>query len=385
MIKTENQELIRKLMPLEETYWSLEKTYGIPSDSASRVENISIESSINNLMYPGRKPVSLRNVYQPQKVLNGKEAENSRFIFSLGTQLNQGGTATIHRAFDRLLGKAGIAKVIHQDSSAEFRHKVNEQVQLEAEIMSILTNDPYLKSHIVEVWDVSNVRINGKDSIVIFEEYMDTEKYFTLNRTENYRRLAGPQRLSLIEQLCKIVDKLAEYQIFHHDLSAANIFVDLETLQVKIGDFGTSNFAFNVGKYGVEVNAAWTSPERELYDGKTEDPGLASEVFSLTTLAYFIITGGDRPFVVRKLPSERYPYLSTSKKFETGFHPDSGNDLRDLAKNIFNKEQIERLIIVFEKGLALDPAERYQCGEELMNAINEAILPPDEIIGFVRE
>lgn len=385
MIESENHELKRKLTPLEETYWSLEYTYGIPNDSAPREENISIGRSIRNLMSPGRKPVPLRNIYKPQKVLNGKEAENSRFIFSLGTQLDEGGTATIHRAFDRLLDRKGIAKIIHQDFLDDYRDKVNEQVQLEAELMSILTNDPYLKSHIVEVWDVSNVKIKGKDSIVIFEEYMDPEKYFTLNHTENFRRLTGPQRLSLIEQLCKIVDKLAKYQIFHHDLSAVNTFVDLETLQVKIGDFGTSNFALNVGKYGVEVNAAWTSPERELYDGKTEDPGLPSEVFSLTTLAYFIITGGDRPFIARKLPSERYPYLNSSKKFETGFHPDSKNDLRKLTKELFNEEQIERLILVFEKGLALNSEERYKSGEELLNAINEAILPRNRIVGFVRE
>ena len=153
---------------------------------------------------------------------------------------------------------------------------------------------------------------------------------------------------------------------------------------VKIGDFGTSNFALNVKKYGMSANPTWISPEREKYLGGVKDPGLSSEVFSLSALTYNILTCGDMPYIKHTLPSKRSTFKDKSKKIDTGFYPESRGDLKRYCNDLFNKEQLDHLADVFEKGLAIKPSERYQSGKELFQAINNALYPKNKIISFVR-
>lgn len=257
--------------------------------------------------------------------------------------------------------------------------------------MAALDQDPYLRDHIVQVWDVANVILNGRKSTIVFEEYMDPNKYQSLYSASSLNRLTGPERLKLVEQLCNTVDRLAEHKIYHHDLSNRNIYINFETKQIKIGDFGSSNFALDVKKDGVAANSKWVSPERELYKGGLKDPGLPSEVFSLSALSYYILTGGDMPYATdpsnyhEYWPSKRPKFKSKSKKFETGFYPESREDLKRHADGLFGDEQLDRIASVFEKGLALKANERYQSGKELMRGLNNALFPKNKIASFVRE
>jgi serine/threonine protein kinase len=372
-------EIHRPLIPLSELGWYKGYICGIPDSPPKMTSQLNKQTS----------NIDLNSVYTPQEILHGDDAEKSRFVFSEGSLISEGGSGEIYHAIDRLTGEKGIAKVTLSRVYDNYRQRFNSKIQLEGEIMTALAEDSYLSKHIVKVWDISNVLIKGKESMVLFEEEMNPSKQPILFRAQELSKLPTYERLNLIEQLCTTIDRLDKHGIYHHDLSYKNIYIDFKNMQVKIGDFGGSNFANNVKLYGVEANPIWVSPERQRYLGGKKDPGLVSEVFVLTALSYYIMTAGDFPYNVgynRNLwPSDRSQFNNKSRRFKTGFYPDSRNDLKKYAPKNIGEAQLDQMANVFERGLAIDPKDRYQSGKELFEALQNVIYPKNKVISFVRD
>lgn len=375
--------LKRKLIPLSEIYGA--DTCGIPNDSPLDFQKIPKGQELTKESFlPNEPKTLLKEIYSSQPILMGKNADNSRFVFNLNVLINSGGTAKIHPATDRINGKRGVAKVVNFDYANEDNlFQLNEQIQLEGELMAILQGDPFLKEHIVEVWDIALARIKGKESIIIFEERMEEGDSPTIESSRFLNAINQHSFLKVADQLCQIVDRLAGYNIFHHDFSPKNIFINLKSMNIKIGDLGTSNFALDVDKYGVSAQTRWVSPERENYCIGDEISGLVSEIFTLTAIIYYFLTGGYAPYDGTVWPSERDVFNNKTGKIKTFFDLEMRGFLMENCK-IFSQNQLKRLIKVFEKGLAVDPNERYQSGKQLMDAIKNSIYPPEKIISFVR-
>lgn len=391
MMNKDSGEITREMLPIEETFGA--DTLGIANDLSTDWKEKELgDSSLRNGFQIDGEKVNLRDIYLPKDLLEGDDAKKSRFVFSNreSDKVGSGGVAGIYRAIDRLTGRKIVAKIIKIDSISEFGPEYIEQVkiqtQVEAELMSILEEDPYLRDHVVKVFDVSNSLISGKEVIIIFEEDAKEEGKVDLNAVDYIGNLSFDQRLEVIKQLCNIIDTLAKYNIFHHNLTPANIFLDLKKIIVKVGDFGSANFGFDPKNMLFASSPGWVSPERELHEGSEDDSGLISEVFSLTVLIYFILTNGKYPYYENYWPSERDVFKDESDEFLTGFHPKSKDRLKNRLKDTFEDDEINKLIKVIEKGLAIDPKDRYKSGEELFNSLSNALdSRSTKIMSFIRE
>lgn len=222
-----SNEVHRPLIPFSELGWNKEDIFGIPNTAPTVSSDLQKQMMKSDPMISNDKKIKLSSIYPSQEALQGDAAINSRFVFYTGSLIESAGTSQIYHAVDRLTGKKGVAKITDSHFYDEFRPQYNEMIQLEGELMFALSQDSYLSKHVIQVWDVANIKLNGKESIVIFEEEMDGDIEPKLANFQDLDKLGLNDRIDLIEQLCTTVDHMAKQGIFNHDLSSEKNYIKL--------------------------------------------------------------------------------------------------------------------------------------------------------------
>jgi serine/threonine protein kinase len=259
--------------------------------------------------------------------------------YRLLERIGGGATSLVFAAHDEAMNRKVALKMIVADLEDE--KETRERFYREARVTAQLFH-----RNIVTVLDVGEDQ--GHPYIVM--ELLDgwpLGEYLTL---ETSRPLST--NLDLIKQLCSGLQAAHEFGVVHRDIKPSNLFVQRDG-GLKILDFGLARLhASTLTAMGQIVGTPdFMSPEQ----AAGEKVDARSDIFSAAAVSYLILTG-------------RPPF--------TG--PNLGRTLDALLHQnpapITDAEAPASLREVLDKGLAKDPARRYQSSADMLLAL-EAVQP----------
>lgn len=246
------------------------------------------------------KLASKRGVIELFDVLPITELSTAEILFINGlpyiinpNPISEGGMGKVYKAFDPQLERAVAVKVLKVDFSQSqyFKDVFTREAKVHA-------NERH--KNIVDVYQYTeNTGSDGstladlQNSAVLVMEYINQAEARTLNKVETPEPdrfiLIAEQMRDALEYLSNparrknyISGEVGNFSLFHADLKPGNILITNKNV-VKITDFGISNHAMENTGAGTP---SYLSPERL----RVEPVDIRSELFSLTTILYELIT-----------------------------------------------------------------------------------------------
>ncbi|MFC1637472.1 serine/threonine-protein kinase [Candidatus Margulisiibacteriota bacterium] len=212
--------------------------------------------------------------------------------------INAGGQAEIYRAFDAKTDKFVAVKLLTAVG-------LEERFRKEAEAMAKVKDDGVL-----------NVYASGKyqETPVFIMELME-RPWTTLDQVVNEaKKLDARTTAKVAINICKAMAAVAKHNLSHRDLKPANIFVNSETLEVKIADFGLvkdfdaaeqsrTGMAMGTEEYMSPYYVEYGKLHKTDKAGREEIKNLARQIlikhdlFALGATLYVMVTGRHLTFV----------------------------------------------------------------------------------------
>jgi tRNA A-37 threonylcarbamoyl transferase component Bud32 len=264
--------------------------------------------------------------------------------FELQEEIGRGAYSMIYKAFDTRLARLVGIKVLHSHLSAP-ETEYSQRLLQEARIASHLQH-----RNIVTIYEV----IEDGGQILSVMEYVEGQPLSKLLQEKGPMPL--PQVIALTEQAALALDYAHTLGVIHCDIKPANFIVTTEG-ELKLTDFGIAKRADDprITQEGEwKGTIYYMSPKQvtqQPLDGR-------SDLFSLAVVAFEMLTGAS-------------PWHGTTL-FEVMSNIIEGMP-RPLAD--FGIPAAKILDPIFEKALAKNPDERYQCGKDFAQALKKAVTP----------
>jgi serine/threonine protein kinase len=282
------------------------------------------------------------------KDLVGQTFGQYRIEGSLGT----GGMGQVFRGKHVFLDRPAAIKVMHNHlaTNPTFRARFLQEAKSTAAL-----RDP----HIVEIYEFGE-----EEGLLYLAMELMTEGTLStlLQQRANERLISLITGLDLIRQAAEGLAAAHELGMIHRDIKPDNLLLKLlsgpeqggEQYQLKISDFGLARLAESSGLTagGPVGTLAYMSPEQCL-DKKLDG---RSDIYSLGVVLYEIVTG-TLPFQINTFNDAMQQHVNA--------RPQPLQQVRPDLPAI-----VEQIIL---RCLAKTPEERYQTGNELADALQEAI------------
>ena len=195
-------------------------------------------------------------------------------------QIGAGGMATVYKAKDSLLNRYVALKVLKSQyvEDAEFKRKFIKEAQSAASLNH---------QNIVNIFDVGNEEIDGRDVNYIVMEYINGK---TLKEEIDQRGIIPvDEMINYSVQIASAIEIAHKNNIIHRDIKPQNIMID-ENKTVKVTDFGiarvssSSTLTYTSSVLGT---VHYISPEQA--KGKYIDE--KSDIYSMGVVMYEMVTG----------------------------------------------------------------------------------------------
>jgi len=270
--------------------------------------------------------------------------------YLIQSRLGRGGMATVYKAHDPQINRSVAIKFLHASLAED--EEFHARFLREARAAGGLSHP-----NIVVVHDVGE--IEGRPYMAM--ELVDGVPL--ADQLDKGHQFPIRDAVVIGLQLARALDYAHAHGIVHRDIKPGNILMLSDAKTVKVTDFGIAHMD-DAGQQHTQVGAVmgtpqYMSPEQtrgEKLDGR-------SDLFSAGIVLYQMVTG-ERPFkgetlvaVATRIANEAPPTL-TSKR------PDAPASLRR----------------VIERCLAKQPAQRYQSGKDLSDALVKVLNELDEAV-----
>jgi predicted Ser/Thr protein kinase len=258
--------------------------------------------------------------------------------YRVDRQLGEGGMGTVYLAHDEGIDRHVAIKLLRADND-----DMRRRFRAEAKAVGKLKHP-----NIVTVYDYSD--FEGSPCIVM--EYVEGDTVATLIRRSD--SLSIPQRLYIVEQVCRGLAYAHRAGIVHRDIKPSNLMVDREGA-IKIVDFGiartTERGLTRTG--GLVGTPSYMSPEQI----RGEPVDRRCDIFAIGIVLYELLTGqlafpGDSDYSVvnRIVSGEPEPFHHSNARLTDHIKP------------------------VLDKALAKDPDNRFQDADQLADRLAEVRL-----------
>ncbi len=290
--------------------------------------------------------------------------------FPVGT----GGFGTVYKAFDLKLARSVAIKTFIGDDTSKTQLLSREA---QAHANEEHPNIARVFDFIEQADDVTLQRLRGKPLLIM--EYFDPTDSYSL---EDLRTPRPEIIVKIVDQICSALRFMTSPRprpllflmpivrmwskdsrpLFHSDLKPQNMFLDRQG-NVKITDFGIASTVHNHRKGEINGTAEYMSPE--VLRRKSRD--VRSELFSLTTIIYRILTGV--PFFGSQ-SSDVIDILTEvlTKKFD----PQDPLVTKYCTDHQLN---IDAVMSFFDTAWQENPDNRYQTPEDYAQAFRKAFTP----------
>ncbi|TET34145.1 MAG: tetratricopeptide repeat protein [Planctomycetota bacterium] len=255
-------------------------------------------------------------------------------------KLGAGGMGVVYRAEDTVLRKEVALKLLPGGSDLSdprvkrFYQEARAAAQLQHE-------------NIIQIHDVGTVRGRHYISMAFIDG-------FTLKELIEDKKLRLHESLELLERIAKALAYAHKEGIIHRDVKTANIFVS-HAGRPFLGDFGLARDIRSVERITQEHTVMGTleymSPEQA--DGRNDDIGPRSDVYSLGVILYEMLTG-DVPFTGESMPVIIKQIL----------------EKEPVPPRKINKSIPRDLEVICLKTMEKDPERRYQTAADFAEDIN---------------
>jgi serine/threonine protein kinase len=262
--------------------------------------------------------------------------------YELRELLGRGGMGQVFRAYDAATDRIVALKVLppHMAEDSEFQQRFRREARIAASL-----NDP----HVVPIHSYGE--IDGQlyvDMRLI--EGRDLEHYIA----QQGGRLSVDRAVAVVEQVAAALDSAREAGLIHRDVKPSNILVTTARDFVYLIDFGiaraTADTALTRDGHTMGT-VAYMAPER--FRGTTDH---RADVYALACVLYECLTGR-RPFPGDSFEQQINAHLSSPVPRPSTFAPGVPPALDEVVV----------------RGMAKDPAQRYQTAIELAEAARAAL------------
>jgi len=256
-----------------------------------------------------------------------------------------GGMAGVWEAHDELLDRAVAVKVLAQHLSEDDRARA--RFEREARAAAGLSSHP----NVATIYDVGEH--DGRAFIVM--ELMRGGSVADVLRKDE--RIEPQRALRWLREAASGLDAAHAAGIVHRDVKPANLLLD-DRDRLGIGDFGIARLAWEeqVTQTGqVLGTAAYISPEQAMGEPATA----ASDRYALAVVAFELLTG-EKPFQAEHFAAHARAHIE-----------DDPPRVSELAP-----ELSERVDDVIDRGMAKDPADRWDSAEEFVERLEASMAPP---------
>lgn len=275
-----------------------------------------------------------------------KEQAGIRAIkrYEIRKLIGQGAMADVYEAYDPRIDRLLAIKVLREDRSVD-----NEYIMRflrEAKAVGNLSHP-----HIVTIYDVDEFE---KRPFLVMELLDGTPLNQVIKSGKKY---SLKEALSIGSQLGSALHYAHGRGVVHRDIKPSNIICDESTNTVKITDFGIAHFEDTELTHQTRMGDVIGTPQYmspEQVSGAKIDG--RSDLFSVGVILYQLITQ-QKPFSGDSVASLMYQITHTEPKPLQQINPDLPTQVRRIIEKLLKK----------------NPNERFQTGQELVNAINLAL------------
>src|SRR3954447_8046775 len=250
-----------------------------------------------------------------------------------------GGMATVYACEDQTLGRLVAVKILAPALAAD--PGARARFQREGRAVARVSDHP----HVVTIYDIGE----SGDTAFITMEYFPGG---TVNdRLKDETPVPLPTAVRWLEEAASALDHAHAAGIVHRDVKPANLLLDANG-RLAVGDFGIARMATDAGLTATGTvlgTAAYLSPEQALGESATA----ASDRYALAVVAYELLTG-TRPFEAEHFAAQARAHV------EDPAPPASTRAVVPLSKAVD---------ATLEKGLAKDPADRWESAEAFVDAL----------------
>jgi len=263
--------------------------------------------------------------------------------FEVLDEIGRGGMGVVYRARQLTLDRIVALKMLSANLVED--EEFCERFRQEAKIIARLTHP-----NIIQVYDIYDVEDEENGGFCIVMEYLDGRPLSDLLREQG--KLGVERAIAIADQVAAGLGYAHRQGIVHRDIKPDNIMM-LEDDTVKIMDFGIARLRDSSihTRTGVTMGTPqFMSPEQAA--GKTVDA--RSDLYSLAVVLYTMLTGalpftGDSPITIALKHIQEPP--PRPSKADPTIPP-----------------ALDSIIL---KGMAKNPADRFQTAEEFRRALSD--------------
>ncbi len=259
-------------------------------------------------------------------------------------EVGRGAMGVVYKAQDPAIGRTIAIKSIRllDLTDEDERERLRERLFREAQSAGILSHPG-----IVTIYDIAEEH----GMAFIFMEFVNgppLEKMLRIEQTPDKETL-----LSIFRQMAAALDYAHRKGIVHRDIKPANVMIH-EDGTAKITDFGVAKIVSQ------QMTVAGTMMGTPSYMPPEQVQGAAvngrADQFSLAVITYEVLTG-EKPFVAEYLPTLLYKIVREEP----------------LAPQRLNPTLNTQVETVMRRGLAKNPADRYDTCTDFINALSTAL------------
>lgn len=271
------------------------------------------------------------------KIQAGESVQSSNYTYEIEKELNDGKMAVAYYATrsDGLQIFLKQTKDPNEYSPEKYRYYVNAQHNI-LNILNKIGTD-YVE-HNYEFFEFKGRHFQAKN----FVNNSKTLKSFIWPKNQN-EKLDFETRLRVIERLALLIDKIHDHDLIHSDLKPEQImgYIDEHVVNLKLIDFDHS-IVPRLDIYIPAGTPTWYSPEHNRENKKV---GTYSDIFTLGSMFYTIITGGLKPFHEYFESDSKYRSAITKTKSIKPLNqlmPGFPDDLSDLIQSMLHPNHTKR-------------------------------------------
>ncbi|WP_053227767.1 serine/threonine-protein kinase [Solirubrobacter soli] len=262
--------------------------------------------------------------------------------------LANGGMASVWEAHDELLDRDVAVKLLASHLGEDSRAR--RRFQREARAAAGLSSHP----NVVTIYDV------GEHSGRVFM-VMEIMRGGTLgDRLKSREDVPHAHALRWLREAAAALDAAHAAGVVHRDIKPGNLLLDGRD-RLAVADFGIARLAWEdqlTATGQVLGTAAYLSPEQAMGEAATP----ASDRYALAVVAYELLTG-TRPFEAEHFAAQARAHV------EDPVPPASTRAVVPLSQAVD---------AALEKGLAKDPADRWESAEAFVDALERTLASPRE-------